>query len=113
MNTSSDGGDDQHEGEADHDPVLQEDGEVLTVFPILGTYTEVGYFKEVSEEANQDENHLLQENSKQVELNISGLNSWYFKIFPRLNFPCKNNLDLSLAHLSSVVKENFQSWISY
>ena len=28
LNTSSDGGDDQHEGEADHDPVLQEDAQV-------------------------------------------------------------------------------------
>ena len=43
------------------------------VFIILCTYTEVGNFKEVSEEANQDENHLLQENSKQVELDISAI----------------------------------------
>ena len=73
MNTGSDGGDDQHEGEADHDPVLHEDGEVHTVFLPLSTYTEVGNFKEVSEEANHDENHLLQENSKQVELDISAI----------------------------------------
>ena len=43
---------------------------------ILCTYTKVCNFKKVSEEANQDENHLLQEHAKQVELNISGIIRW-------------------------------------
>ena len=37
----------------------------------VSTNTEVGDFKEVREEANKDENCLLQENPKQVKLHIS------------------------------------------
>ena len=37
---------------------------------IINTDTKVGHFKEISEESNQNEDHLLQENSKQVKLNI-------------------------------------------
>ena len=53
LNAGGDGGNDQHEGEGDHHPVL-----------------EVGHLKQEGHESNDDEDGLLKEHAEKVVLNL-------------------------------------------
>ena len=53
LNAGGDGGDDQHEGEGDHHPVL-----------------EVGHLEQEGHESNDDEDGLLKEHAEKVVLNL-------------------------------------------
>lgn len=55
LDAGGDGGDDQHEGEGDHHPVL-----------------EVRHLEEEGHESNNDEDCLLQEHTQKVVLNLPG-----------------------------------------
>ena len=75
LDTGRDGGDDQHESEADHHPVL-ESGFVFIIYQ--GSYLahcEVCDFKQESEKPNSYEDCLLEEHSKYVVLYLSGINT--------------------------------------
>ena len=88
LNAGGDGGNDQHEGEGDHHPVL-----------------EVGHLEQEGHESNDDEDCLLEEHAEKMVLNLPGGNARVF-FHDRKSSPPKNYFHFSHAHISGVVNKH-------
>ena len=70
LDARRDGGDDQHQGQAHHGPVLPHHRSQVPQILLVSTYREVCDFKEEGEEANEEKNELLEKNPIDMVLNV-------------------------------------------